>query len=97
MTILAGLLESVQEGHLSATAETMDSLLDLFGPRLSRAKSNRALQAFKEFYQGTFALVRAEEMSEQVRSFMEDLCAAVPGLITVPGLVINDTFSIVSF
>lgn len=96
MTMLAGLLEAVQAGHLTADGDLMDSLLDLFGPRLSRAKSNKALQAFKEFYQGCFARVHVDSMSGQLRSFMEDICAAVPGFITVPGLVVKDTFSVVS-
>jgi hypothetical protein len=74
----------------------MDELIDIFAPRLNRGVTTAVPAAFNAFYEGAFAAVRAGEMSERVRTFFEEVVAAVPGMIDVPGLQVQDTFSQVS-
>jgi len=74
----------------------MEDLIGLYAPRLSLARSVEVPQAFKDFYNVSFSSIRAEAIPEPVRLFLEDVLAAVPGMIEVPGLLVRDTFSQVS-
>ena len=74
----------------------MEDLISLYAPRLSLAQSVDVPRAFKDFYKVSFSSVRAENIPEAVRFFLEDVLAAVPGMIEVPGLLVRDTFSQVS-
>jgi len=96
ITLLGALARSISTGHMPATPETMESLISLYAPRLSLAKSVDVPRAFKEFYHVSFPSIRAESIPETVRLFLEEVLAAVPGMIEVPGLLVRDTFSQVS-
>ena len=74
----------------------MDGLIQVFAPRLSRAQSIEVPMAFKAFYEKAFSTVQVDDLSETVKAFLEDVLAAVPGMIEVPGLLVKDTFSQVS-
>jgi hypothetical protein len=74
----------------------MENYISLYAPRLSLAQSIDVPRAFKDFYNISFSSIRAENIPESVRLFLEDVLAAVPGIIEVPGLLIRDTFSQVS-
>lgn len=93
MSLLAALGSAIHSGIIPSNAQAMDDLIDLFAPRLNRGLSATVPTAFKTFYEDSFANVHAGEMSERVRAFVEEVVAAVPGMIEVPGLQVQDTFS----
>ena len=84
---LGALAGAIEAGHLPSTVGTMDDMIHLFAPRLSRAKTAAVPRAFQDFYNSSFPNIRLEDMSDEVCSFVGEVLSAVPGLITVPGLV----------
>jgi hypothetical protein len=88
---------AIQNGQLGRTGDTLDTLIGLFAPRLSRAKSQAVPKAFKDFWQSCFTEVNASEMSEDVFAFLNDVLSAVPAMITVKGLDSEILMSEVSF
>lgn len=93
IAVISVLGAAIEAGHLTSSAETMDGLIQLFAPRLSRASRPEVPQAFKTFYERAFSAVVAADLSETVKAFLEDVLAAVPGMFEVPGLLVRDTFS----
>lgn len=71
----------------------MDDLIDLFAPRLKCGLSTSVPQAFQMFYEASFAHISANVMSDRVKTFLEEVVAAVPGMILVQGLQLQDTLS----
>ena len=71
---------------------TLSDLLDIYAPRLSRAQSISVPQIFQAFWT-PFSSIHADQFDDKVRSFTEQVLAAVPGLIAVPGLVIGEVMS----
>nr|XP_031864327.1 uncharacterized protein CI109_000240 [Kwoniella shandongensis]KAA5531399.1 hypothetical protein CI109_000240 [Kwoniella shandongensis] len=89
VTLLASLGEAIAADHLPAISETMNSLVDIFAPRLSRASSSTVPLAFQSFWQKTFGTVEGLTYSDDVAGFLKDVLAAVPGIITTPGLDVD--------
>ena len=96
IAILIALADAIEAHHIPATAATLDDLIELYAPRLSRARSAAVPTAFKVFWQRCFKNAPDLEYSEEVEQFLKDVIAAVPGMIVAPGLVVENSFSEVS-
>ena len=73
--------------------ETLDVLLPIYGPRLSRATSSAIPKALQDFFR-LFAELDLAALSEDVRDFIVDVNMAVPGMIKLKGLTPpNNAFS----
>jgi hypothetical protein len=95
-SLLFALTKTVVNGHLPSTGQTIDKLLDIYAPRLSRAQTQAVPMAFKRFWQACFATVDVETMSEDAVAFLSDVLSAVPGMIDVCGLDMDASVSTVS-
>lgn len=91
-TLLSVLGRAIEADHIPATSETLDDLLDIYGPRLSRARSSAVPTAFRDFWRRAFQNVQLD-YSEDVAHFLRDVMAAVPGMITTSGLAVPDSWS----
>ncbi|KAK8858700.1 hypothetical protein IAR55_002929 [Kwoniella newhampshirensis] len=89
VTLLTRLGDSIVANHLPAKSDAMNSLVDIFAPRLSRASSSSVPFAFQAFWQNAFGNVQGLDYSDDVAGFLKDVLAAVPGMIAVPGLSVE--------
>jgi hypothetical protein len=96
VTLLSALTTAINENHLLADGTTLDNLLDIIAPRLSRARSQAVPKAFKSFWQNCFAELHASEMTKDALAFVRDVLAAVPGMISVKGFDSESSMSEVS-
>ncbi|OCF30437.1 hypothetical protein I316_07924 [Kwoniella heveanensis BCC8398] len=86
ITIVRALGQSIAAGHIAADSDLLNTFVDLYAPRLSRAQTPAVPLAFQDFWAKTFAQSSGLEYSDDVAGFLRDLLAAVPGIITAPGL-----------
>ncbi len=93
--LLSSLTGAIEAHHIQATSETLDDLIDIYAPRLSRAQSSAVPAAFKDFWQSCFQSAQLD-YSDEVADFLRDVLAAVPGMIHVSGLAVPDSWSEVS-
>ncbi|ORY30526.1 hypothetical protein BCR39DRAFT_505059 [Naematelia encephala] len=85
MTLLAKIREAIHGDFIEATGDILDSYIDIYAPRLSRARTPAVPAAFQSFWNSGFSGVGLE-LSEDVKEFLGELLAAVPGMIEVAGL-----------
>lgn len=95
MTVLNALANAVASKQIPAMSHTLDKYIDVFAPRLSRALSADVPRAFQAFWRKSFQDVEVD-FSDDVRGFLLDVLAAVPGMIEVRGLFPQGSMSEVS-
>lgn len=94
VALLESLTGAIAAGALAATSEILDRYIDIFAPRLSLAVSAEVPRAFQAFWASSFAnVVRAEDLSEDVVAFLQEVVDAVPGMIVVNGLAVQASVS----
>ncbi|KAL7423005.1 hypothetical protein Q5752_002303 [Cryptotrichosporon argae] len=93
MTLLDALAGAIGAGHIPASSDTVNSLIELYAPRLSRAQSEDVPTAFQAFWARTFQDVRGVDFSDDVAGFLGDVMAAVPGMISAHGLAGGESWS----
>ncbi|WVQ96627.1 hypothetical protein IAU59_003732 [Kwoniella sp. CBS 9459] len=86
VAVLHVLGQAIAASHIPVNSDTLNRLVDLYAPRLSRAQTSDVPLAFQAFWTQTFARATGLEYSDDVAGFLRDLLAAVPGMITAPGL-----------
>ncbi|ORX37271.1 hypothetical protein BD324DRAFT_656397 [Kockovaella imperatae] len=85
ISVLSALSGAVGAGAIPANGQTLEVYLDVYAPRLSRARSARVPAAFQAFW-ASLRTISAADMSAAVRSFAKQILSAVPGMIIVSGL-----------
>lgn len=95
MTVLNALANAVVSKQIPAKSDTLDKYIDVFAPRLSRALSADVPRAFQAFWRKSFQDLEVD-FSDDVRGFLLDVLAAVPGMIEVRGLLPQSSMSEVS-
>jgi hypothetical protein len=95
VTVLNALANAVASKQIPAMSHTLDKYIDVFAPRLSRALSADVPRAFQAFWRKSFQDVEVD-FSDDVRGFLLDVLAAVPGMIEVRGLFPQGSMSEVS-
>ncbi|WVQ65639.1 uncharacterized protein L199_003817 [Kwoniella botswanensis] len=88
ISLLNTLSSSMPTEELPVNSETLNSLAELYFPRISRATSSAVPFTFQSFWNKTFGTASSGrlEYSEDVADFLRDLLMAVPGMIVCPGL-----------
>ncbi|WRT67914.1 uncharacterized protein IL334_004888 [Kwoniella shivajii] len=85
--IVLNILSSTMPSEdLPINSETLNSLAEIYIPRISKAQSSSVPLTFQSFWNKTFATVNDLMYSEDVADFLRDLLMAVPGMIVCPGL-----------
>jgi hypothetical protein len=92
VTVLTSLANAVASKQIPAMSHTLDKYIDVFAPRLSRALSADVPRAFQAFWRKSFRDVEVD-FSDDVRGFLLDVLAAVPGMIKVRGLLPQSSMS----
>lgn len=82
---LSLLSRSIEAGDVPTTGDTLDAYIDIYAPRLSRAQSPEVVRQFQHFWRRCFE-GKPIALSADARGFLQDVVAAVPGLINVIGL-----------
>ncbi|GMK53671.1 hypothetical protein CspeluHIS016_0102570 [Cutaneotrichosporon spelunceum] len=93
IALLSAITRAIDNGSLPASSVTMNSLIDIYAPRLSCARSAAVPAAFQDFWRRSFQPVRGLEYSNDVAGFLQDVLTAVPGLIIVEGLFSDESQS----
>ncbi|WVR06457.1 hypothetical protein IAU60_003488 [Kwoniella sp. DSM 27419] len=86
VTVVKALTQAFASGQLEANSGTVNSLAELYAPRLSKARSEDVPIAFRNFWNEAFGQAYNLVYSNDVADFLRDILAAVPGMITAPGL-----------
>ncbi|OCF72794.1 hypothetical protein I204_06023 [Kwoniella mangroviensis CBS 8886] len=88
ISLLNTLSSSMPSEEHPINSETLNSLAELYIPRISRATSSAVPIAFQSFWNKNFGTASAGRLdySEDVADFLRDLLMAVPGIIVCPGL-----------
>ncbi|WVF69135.1 hypothetical protein IAT40_003909 [Kwoniella sp. CBS 6097] len=87
VAILHALGQAISASHIPANSGSLNTLIGLYAPRLSRAQTSAVPLAFQAFWEKTFAQSSDLDYSDDVAGFLRDLLAAVPEMITAPGLM----------
>lgn len=91
-SILSLLSRAVTTGDIPASSQTLDAFLEVLAPRLSIAGSSSVILAFQKFWKSGFEDIELD-LSENVRDFLIQIVSAVPDLITVKGLEVEDSMN----
>ncbi|WVW84828.1 hypothetical protein I302_106863 [Kwoniella bestiolae CBS 10118] len=88
ISLLNTLSSSIPTEELPANSATLNSLAEIYIPRISKASSADVPKTFQSFWNSTFGTSTSGrwEYSEDVAGFLRDLLVAVPGMIVCPGL-----------
>ncbi|WWC88518.1 uncharacterized protein L201_003429 [Kwoniella dendrophila CBS 6074] len=88
VTLLTILSSTMPSEDLPIDSETLNTLAELYIPRISKGNSSAVPLAFQSFWNNTFGTGSSEALqySEDVAYFLRDLLTAVPGMINCPGL-----------
>ncbi|CAK9780686.1 unnamed protein product [Cutaneotrichosporon oleaginosum] len=96
IAVLGAITLAIENGSMPASSATMNNLIDIYAPRLSCAQSAAVPTAFQDFWRRSFQPVSGLEYSDDVAGFLQDVLAAVPGLIIVEGLYSDESQSAAS-
>ena len=92
ISLLGAISTAIRASAIPSSSATLQRLLDIYAPRLSRAQTSAVPKAFQALWEA-ISPIPARDLSDDVRGFAEQILAAVPGMITVPGLIATASVS----